>query len=259
VALAWTPAEKLFNMFSRESAGGAGGGAGAGGDGEGSKGEGSKGGWSTWMGMVFVCLALVNYLTSQASSGSQQRTSSQGRQGASGGQQGQQGARESKPQPEADAGAQSRSSAASSGVDSSRTPSGVNSSSRSPGAAGGSARGTQDEGARQRPAAAAPAASGKDDLTNRLGNCSVITPPPRLLSHLITFPGKSCPRSVPAALQHLACLSASLGSGFSVSPLVTCCTFSRAARNDATHRGLTVASPWPRRVEMVAWRGQPVY
>lgn len=131
------------------------------------------------MGMVFVCLALVNYLTSQASSGSQQRTSSQGRQGASGGQQDQQGARESKPQPEADAGAQSRSSAASSGVDSSRTSSGVNSSSPSPGAAGGSARGAQDEGARQRPTAAAPAASGKDDLANRLGTCSVITPLPR--------------------------------------------------------------------------------
>jgi len=180
------------------------------------------------MGMVFVCLALVNYLTSQASSGSQQRTSSQGRQGGSGGEQGQQGARQSTPQPEADAGAQSCSSAASSGGDSSahrssHTSSGVNSSPRSPGAAGGSARGAQDEGPRQRPAAAGSAGSGKDDLTNRLGNCSVITLPPRLPSHPMTFPGKACPRAVPAALQHRACLSACLGAGFSVSRPVTCC------------------------------------
>jgi thiol-disulfide isomerase/thioredoxin len=75
VALRRSPAEQLLDIFSfRNSEGG-------GGD---KKGEGDgKGGWSTWMGLIFLALALTNFMTNkfaEATGGS----SSGGRAGRSG-------------------------------------------------------------------------------------------------------------------------------------------------------------------------------
>ena len=209
VSLQRTPVEKLMHMFSREDAG-VGGDAGSGDDG-----EGSKGGWSTWMGIVFVCLALVNFLSSQASTGSQQqqqRASSQGRQGASAGQQ---RARESTPAPDAGAGGRRRTSADAGGGNRPDSSS-AHSSSRSAGAAGGSARGAQDEGPRQRPAAAAGAGSATDDLRSRLGNCTVLALPRSSLSSSTCPPAR---RALPQPRSPRTCrtsLHLCLGTCYSV-------------------------------------------
>jgi len=156
--------EQLISMFSGEGSGVTGGEDGAA--------DANKGGWSTWMGFLFMVLALTNFVSNkvaQAQSGSgagssqQRQGSTPNRQSSSSAQQGA-GARQERPSPP---GPQSGTSS------SSRTGTegeggGASSSSRSHGARGGE---SEDEEAPRRPAASSCASSA--DLAQRLGNCSV--------------------------------------------------------------------------------------